>query len=1085
MACHIWTGPTATINYSSLPLFLPLFITAAFYFTPSSAASVIEQTPSSSACGDLECWLGSLVINIPDQRFEVLDVSGTLTNAQCSNITLGHLASGVVPPAGIELAATGLSIECTMDWGLKAFVIQAHGSAMAQVSDSSLTLGLQLQSDRPVNATAFKLPVSASLALCTPRIDVAAIIFQGDLGNFLNLFSTQIASILSTQLDKIICDQLSTLVQTNLTDSLQEVNQFIAPYLKPRPVVPAPTPPAGMIDLRSSPLVGVTAYLLNDVVGADGPLGLNKIVNALTNGTGSVTLGPLANVSLPIAVSSLGVVRLGLETVTLSGLNSWSLFQALDPSTGPYNLTSHTRLERLGLSFGFSLNVSLAGAEAGSYLYEKAELEALMTDNALDSVLQLAIGAAAVERLSNEQAIVPGCLLSTVHDVNMTQLDLSFVLAQLQIVARGANHSGNSNYTTEQQIDAAVNHAFTLLTGAYAEVLPALFNGLVAGPVRELINVGVRDEVLQANGTCANPSGRELVNQETTTAAFSTAAGMYVTLLLIVGLAEYLRWRERSADIVSPSDNEDGDDDSDDEEAKLLTDVERKARDGKAQQQQNKWQRSLLFSPRLPCVARHSVLVVLLINIALFVSATTSIGASVSVYVTLGDHVTRLPSLFDFTLAHSVTEMWKAEVYMLAVLILVFSGLWPYAKLVLVLGCWIAPRHLLPHRRREQMMMALDALGKWSLIDAFVLTLTMVAFNFHIVPPVSPHTPPGTASVDAYLVPHWGFYGFMLATMLSLGVTHVVLACHRYESRCAAAAAASADVSTGGGSGSAQAPEWKALCTHAFRATAGPVWSRLIAVALTGLLVLAIGLIGSGAAYPSFEFEFRGAFKLLLDFLHDPNVRPYSIISTGLAIPEGSPDPDTPGVRFIQATWFCFAIVVPLCHQLLLLLLWLTPLTPRLQRAVFVVTEVVNAWSALDVVVVSVIVALLELQQFSQFIIGDRCALINSVLAKYFGPVLDGDTRCFDVVTTLDEGCWLLFTACVINIVVGLLVQLTCHKVLRQREEEQLAAAQQQQLQPAGTTQPEDKPLQVQRIFTINRNTNDDDGDEPCFLRSN
>ena len=72
--CHIWTGPTATINYSSLPLFLPLFITAAFYFTPSSAASVIEQTPSSSACVDLQCWLGSLVINIPDQRFEVMDV---------------------------------------------------------------------------------------------------------------------------------------------------------------------------------------------------------------------------------------------------------------------------------------------------------------------------------------------------------------------------------------------------------------------------------------------------------------------------------------------------------------------------------------------------------------------------------------------------------------------------------------------------------------------------------------------------------------------------------------------------------------------------------------------------------------------------------------------------------------------------------------------------------------------------------------------------------------------------------------------------------------------------------------------------
>jgi hypothetical protein len=139
-------------------------------------------------------------------------------------------------------------------------------------------------------------------------------------------------------------------------------------------------------------------------------------------------------------------------------------------------------------------------------------------------------------------------------------------------------------------------------------------------------------------------------------------------------------------------------------------------------------------------------------------------------------------------------------------------------------------------------------------------------------------------------------------------------------------------------------------------------------------------------------------------------------------------------VRFIQVTWFCFAIVLPLCHQLLLLVLWLTPLTPKLQRRVFVITEVMNAWSALDVVVVSVIVAVLELQTLTQFIIGGRCDLINSILEEYFGSVLGGDKRCFDVRATLDDGCWLLFTACLINIAVGLLVQLTCHKVLRERE---------------------------------------------------
>lgn len=38
-------------------------------------------------------------------------------------------------------------------------------------------------------------------------------------------------------------------------------------------------------------------------------------------------------------------------------------------------------------------------------------------------------------------------------------------------------------------------------------------------------------------------------------------------------------------------------------------------------------------------------------------------------------------------------------------------------------------------KRRESFLMALDALGKWSLIDAYVLVLMMVAFHFHITQP--------------------------------------------------------------------------------------------------------------------------------------------------------------------------------------------------------------------------------------------------------------------------------------------------------------------------------------------------------------
>jgi hypothetical protein len=74
--------------------------------------------------------------------------------------------------------------------------------------------------------------------------------------------------------------------------------------------------------------------------------------------------------------------------------------------------------------------------------------------------------------------------------------------------------------------------------------------------------------------------------------------------------------------------------------------------------------------------------------------------------------------------------MWQAEVYPLAILIAVFSGGWPYLKLLLMLVCWFMPLNKLKLKYREKLLVFLDAMGKWSLIDAYVLVLMVVAFRF-------------------------------------------------------------------------------------------------------------------------------------------------------------------------------------------------------------------------------------------------------------------------------------------------------------------------------------------------------------------
>jgi len=173
-----------------------------------------------------------------------------------------------------------------------------------------------------------------------------------------------------------------------------------------------------------------------------------------------------------------------------------------------------------------------------------------------------------------------------------------------------------------------------------------------------------------------------------------------------------------------------------------------------------------------------------------------------------------------------------------------------------------------------------------------------------------------------------------------------------------------------------------------------------------------------------------------MELLGESRKTSYSVLSLGNELPDGSEHPNSFGIRWIQATYFTFIIAVPLAHLAVLLFLWLTPLTSRVQRKVFVVTEVFNAWSAVEVFVISIIAALLEIQQFAAFMVGDKCDQINPILKQYFSDELKGDAKCFDVVATLDKGCWILFAACVVYVFVSILVMKTCHTALQDHDKQ-------------------------------------------------
>ncbi|GBG25388.1 Hypothetical Protein FCC1311_016062 [Hondaea fermentalgiana] len=201
---------------------------------------------------------------------------------------------------------------------------------------------------------------------------------------------------------------------------------------------------------------------------------------------------------------------------------------------------------------------------------------------------------------------------------------------------------------------------------------------------------------------------------------------------------------------------------------------------------------------RIPLHARILVPFFTVACIALFISANVAVGASVELTVEY-DHKSFWPpwrhhdtwiehlygpyNVFAFSLANTVTEMYQAGVYILALLVLVWSGIWPYLKLVLLLVCWITPPRFIPVKVRGGMLVVFDALGKWCMIDIFLMVMMSVAFRFHVVSSEVPYLswllPHEFVTLDVTVGSHWGLFGFMLAAITSILVGHVILGYHR------------------------------------------------------------------------------------------------------------------------------------------------------------------------------------------------------------------------------------------------------------------------------------------------------------------
>lgn len=287
----------------------------------------------------------------------------------------------------------------------------------------------------------------------------------------------------------------------------------------------------------------------------------------------------------------------------------------------------------------------------------------------------------------------------------------------------------------------------------------------------------------------------------------------------------------------------------------------------KRQNDLNNRMRSLMFSAEVPLIFKVGIPITILGNIALFLSGHLSLGGTVNISGSFAGQEFNIEGFFEFSMVKSTIDMWRAGAKELAIMIAIFSGLWPYTKQLISLLMWFVNPSLISSKKRGSILHWLDLLGKWSMVDVFVLLTTLASFRITIESPSHvAYLPDGFYEVNMLVVPLWGLYANMLAQLVSQVSSHIIIHYHKKT----VAAAICAQEEEWGIVTSPQSEEPEKLRNHNFRLEYEASSKRAIisgwvnGALLAALASLAI-LVILGCALPSFSIEILGLLGLAVE----------------------------------------------------------------------------------------------------------------------------------------------------------------------------------------------------------------------------
>ena len=189
---------------------------------------------------------------------------------------------------------------------------------------------------------------------------------------------------------------------------------------------------------------------------------------------------------------------------------------------------------------------------------------------------------------------------------------------------------------------------------------------------------------------------------------------------------------------------------------------------------------SLFACPEIPRRVRYGIPVAIVLNIAIYLGGHLGVLSIVNIDAAVAGEEFSINKFLEFKFIESTRDTYLNGGKEMAILLWIFTGIWPYIKLVGSLLVWMLPPSYLSVQRRGQVLLWIDALAKLSVIDIFTILIGFAVLLVFIGGQDQALSYSSTTfyAFKVIIVPKAGFYCLIIAQRMSRVSSRFLLEYH-------------------------------------------------------------------------------------------------------------------------------------------------------------------------------------------------------------------------------------------------------------------------------------------------------------------